>query len=359
MEAPDSDLEQDSYIRSDRGVRRGDVTVSKKPVKYWDVAFYGAPSWYMVGSVEKWPDYSESIVANNYKQDSLYRGSVHGVFFNPRTGAGSDDAQGNTEFIVEGVFTKIYAFLPMSKNVHDDNFAHITETSVFVWLELLHIPGAVSPWDVDGYNDIPGSSIGFNSGYYTWDGLYEPSAEPSVPATVFLRNTALRRGVKSIWRKSFELKRTLLNFSGQKYDNCVWLTSDQAEGSANGALEGLIGADEVLCATKQGTQWYFKNFQGQDPVTKQPVWGPVQQHFDASRDIFVSDDYCSINRTMITKDVDTSIKFTDFASQGSFVIAAWSNQQTVGGDPLIPPGMDVLRQLPHIDINMRFRFRQK
>lgn len=365
MESSYSDDEEGGIERVQRGsIMRTSVVKLKKPLKNWDVAFYGAPQFYRIDdNVIHNTDRTKTIVAANVQvaeEADQYFGNVHGVYFNPRSGCGADDAQGATEFLVEGVYVNIMceALLPKSVNV-SSYLPYVTEPKLVVWIELLHIPGDVCPWD-EAYGD-PGynGGNGHLSGYPTWKGLYQSAPGRLDNATVYLRNEALRRGVKSVFREEIRINRPVINMSGRQYDGDAWVTSDQAVGVRSGKIEGVDGTGEFACLTQIGEQHYYKSFPGQIPEM-QAAWGPVQTHYDALGDIYTSQNYYPINRVIVTKDNSDSHVFRDMLSKGSFVVAAWSNQQVVNSDHgHVYVGESMFQQLPQVDINMRFRFRQK
>lgn len=364
METPDSDLEQDDYHGSDRdGVLAKYSYVPKKPLINYDVAFYGRPIFKMIPGPQ-WPRFYESICANSYftNSDDTWRGTIHGVFCNPRTGVKEDNVQGYTDFIVEGIYTNIYATLPKWNVFKQDPFEYnaVINTNVVVWIELLHIPGEVSPWDYNGYNYFGPGFTGSNPGLHTWDELYEVLYGDHLNGvTLMLRSSALRRGVKSIWKHKFNLERGVRTYTGKDFDNHVTVMGEDAIGQYEQVTEGAIGTDAVLLATKAGRQVVYQNYSAQQSQEK-AAWGPIQQHVEKMPTVFTHDDYCPVNRIIETKNVATDVRFKEWAQRGSFVIAAWSSETTpsVYGS-VLPDDVDVYESLPRIDINMRFRMRQR
>jgi len=340
----DDDVDQDgsSYVRARSRVDSA-VRKAKAPLKTLDHAFSGYPAD-GVPSTGIIRPFANVINVDGYE---YWGGTVSWVPFIPDIGTGSDDLTGGDTCIVDGIKIGLSCFLPKNMFTLIPNYDAYPRQRVF--LELLYVPD-VPPVSQDV------SEIQLGEDYFR-NYLYESSLTVDQVWNVFLKKSAIRDGVKSLKRWSFDLNREVVTGRGRHFEGCVWYqmpTSSDPLGSEGYSGAGVVGTEPQYMNTNVGKLIYNKNYQTQTEQ-EQLRWGPTQTEYWQTMSIFSDNCWVPVNRTVqVNRESSDEVFPSQCLVRGMFVVAAWSDVQVT----LAGVSVDY-SEIPQVEMNMRFKFHQK
>lgn len=338
----DEEVEMDCYTSVQRVSRLADglVAKSKAILKTFDIQLSGLYSDEPTGNTSK------SALPMMIPLDgprTIWGCPMSWLKFVPVIGASDIDfIQGRDTVVVDGVKVSLSCHIPMPMSTDFQTYDGEPRQRCFI--DLLYVP----------YLERDVYDIGFNVNSFL--DFYNVCKDKDQLFNVFLRQSAIAKGVKILKRWRFTLDRKCVVGHGREYDSCVWAmagtdpTGLAPIGSGGDTAVGAVGLESQYLNTTLGERAFLKSYAHQ-PTDWKNYWAPYQDEIDQVQSFFHVDEYVKVNRSVqIIPGASVGNQAKLCIRRGFFFAVTFCDIKEIGS---------VFDMCPVYAMNLRFKFREK